>query len=467
MLFVLAAFLLGFIPTHAAENCGERSDSSWKWYARIIHTNPVQNSVLCGATLLNSRFVLTVAHCLFDLNGYQISTNELWILIQDGEERSIEISYHPNEFNVETLENDVVLILMDRDVLYNALVGAACLWPENDEWKLKDVIVPSLGNQTLEIVDERTCLNNTLKVFQLSYEGAVCLGTFKGIYKYILDAGSGLFINSDGKWFIVGIQMYAAGYTKEKIAYIGAVSLRKYVTWINQIMKYHAYPSIGNIRCNDHHIRDEPALADSLRSSQPTVSLVGLERSSSRTVCHGILISPRFVLATMKCAKNTGRIFIPYGSSSSEWFNDLKFHHEQWENKVTLIELDRDASDPNKVLSCLWRDKRNRLYDFTTYIAHPGTFIHIEGIRVQYRVNHPLQVKYYCSRYLHPGQFARAGDAIVITKNKPDSHNRVVGLLDDDLECESWDYFYERQKTVEAINLNKYLPWIEDVIRNT
>ncbi|XP_055536147.1 acrosin-like isoform X2 [Wyeomyia smithii] len=399
MLFVLAAFLLGFIPTHAAENCGERSDSSWKWYARIIHTNPVQNSVLCGATLLNSRFVLTVAHCLFDLNGYQISTNELWILIQDGEERSIEISYHPNEFNVETLENDVVLILMDRDVLYNALVGAACLWPENDEWKLKDVIVPSLGNQTLEIVDERTCLNNTLKVFQLSYEGAVCLGTFKG--------------------------------------------------------------------CNDHHIRDEPALADSLRSSQPTVSLVGLERSSSRTVCHGILISPRFVLATMKCAKNTGRIFIPYGSSSSEWFNDLKFHHEQWENKVTLIELDRDASDPNKVLSCLWRDKRNRLYDFTTYIAHPGTFIHIEGIRVQYRVNHPLQVKYYCSRYLHPGQFARAGDAIVITKNKPDSHNRVVGLLDDDLECESWDYFYERQKTVEAINLNKYLPWIEDVIRNT
>ncbi|XP_058832960.1 serine protease 33-like isoform X2 [Topomyia yanbarensis] len=324
--------------TASAEDvCGERKDSSWRWNVRIIDRVPVRDSILCDGTLLNERFVLTVAHCLFDLNGDPLDVRKLWILIADGESMSIERTYYPKPFNVEELDNDLVLIMMDRRVVFNALVAPVCI-PDPTRKKLKEVVVPSWESEMLPINDPVTCRTNTEKIFQKTFEGALCLGFFKETHKFIENAGNGLFEYKNGKWFLVGVQMYGTGQTKAQTSYIGAVSLQPYVIWLRGILNYHAAPNLSEKKCEELTLNKSPQAID----RDEAVNLLESERTSSRTLCHGTLISPRFVLTTAKCARKTKRVFISYGANNSEGFNNLKFYYEEWNDKLALIDLQQD-----------------------------------------------------------------------------------------------------------------------------
>ncbi|XP_065082122.1 uncharacterized protein LOC135704592 [Ochlerotatus camptorhynchus] len=199
------------------------------------------------------------------------------------------------------------------------------------------------------------------------------------------------------------------------------------------------------------------------KEHHPIVNLV--DATSPRTLCHGALISPRFVLTTTRCAEKTKRVFIHYGAhNSSDWFANARDHIEPMDNKIALIELDRDVKDSTNVLVCLYSSiSRQDAVNYTTRIAHTDSFVRLEGIRVQYQINTPLRVLYYCSRYLHHGHFTSPGDVLVI-KNEDERFYRVMGVLENELDCKPFDYFYEREKAVQAINVEIYLPWIEDVV---
>lgn len=79
---------------------------------------------------------------------------------------------------------------------------------------------------------------------------------------------------------------------------------------------------------------------------------------------------------------------------------------------------------------------------------------------MQYQIGKPLRVLYYCSRYQHHGHFTSPGEVLVI-KNEDERFYRVMAVLENELGCKPFDYFYEREKAVQAINVETYLPWIE------
>ncbi|XP_058464139.1 uncharacterized protein LOC131438275 [Malaya genurostris] len=464
--------LIYFVTRHVISSvvsvetiCGERNDPSWKWNVRIIDRMPVRDSILCDATLMNDQFVLTVAHCLYDLNGEPIDIRQLWLLMADGSELLIKKLYFPKQFNVEELENDLVLIMLNRRVIFNALVGPVCI-PETNRVQIKNIVVPLRESEILPVNDPETCQNNTAKIFQKTYSAALCLGLFKETHKFNRNAGNGLFKYDAGKWFLIGVQMFASGEIKDQPEYIGAIALQPYGLWLKRILNYHSkLPSFSEKECEKLPLQESRQVNDKFASySHPTVNLLESQGSTARTICHGILISSQFVLTTAKCARKTKTVFISYGNQNFEGFNNLTFYYEQWDEKLALIDLQKTVRIPKLLLSCLWIENDADNFTFTSQIIHQNSFTHIEGIQVQYRTNFPLQVKYYCSRYLYTGQFTIAGDVLTIREQQNNKRDRVIGILDDELSCEPWDYFYERPKTVEGININIYLPWIEDVV---
>ena len=89
-----------------------------------------QTSGLCGGTLLTSRVVLSAAHChsvppeMMDvyLGDYDARTQDL------GEERAGVSRYinHP-QYNGYSMDNDLSLIFLNRDIKFTATIYPACL----------------------------------------------------------------------------------------------------------------------------------------------------------------------------------------------------------------------------------------------------------------------------------------------------------------------------------------------------
>lgn len=85
-----------------------------------------KNAYTCGATLLNERFVLTVAHCLHNVTKVEVNLGSLHQFEYE-QDRHVFFSrrkhfyIHP-EYNHEYLFNDIALIKLTRPAIYSHLI---------------------------------------------------------------------------------------------------------------------------------------------------------------------------------------------------------------------------------------------------------------------------------------------------------------------------------------------------------
>ncbi|XP_062550164.1 uncharacterized protein LOC134214902 [Armigeres subalbatus] len=434
------------------DSCGQTNLSPfWKWNVQLLNIQyqPV-HALRCGGTLLNKLFVATIAHCLYDINGDPIDKNQLQILLADGNRHSISRTFQPEPFDVEQLNNDYALLLLDQEVTFNNLVGAICL-PETNTILPQNVYTTMSGDSSFSATDGSTCLRNMHTLFRMIYSDAICLGDFDETHEYHRNAGGGMYVAHNSSWYLMGIVMYATGPSKVHVTYVGGVQLERHLNWTRRIVRHYSENmSLSEKNCQNN-LRDsnnEPP------EFHPTVNLVN---QGSWTICHASLISPGYVLTTRECAMSANRVFIHHGNDGgSDWFTVKAVSTE---GPLALIALDRDVRENSEALSCLYTSITPASFNFTTRIAHDNSFARLEGIQVQYQVGKPLKVQYYCSRYRYRGHFTSRGDALFSNENR-----KVIGILINVLHCESFDYFYERMKTVEAVNVENYLPWIEEVV---
>ena len=116
------------------------------WIAALAYSD---GQVKCGGTLVTARHVITAAHCVND----QLSTVILGEhnLKQDQDKASpqtfniVNVTKH-GEYNKRTQDNDIAIIKLDREVIFNVGIRPACL-PSREDNLRDDKVTGTLRAQ--------------------------------------------------------------------------------------------------------------------------------------------------------------------------------------------------------------------------------------------------------------------------------------------------------------------------------
>ncbi len=197
----------------------------------------------CGGTIINSRWVMTAAHCtpyispgntrLFvGLHNWDAPSGSMAIYAE-------QVIVHP-QYNPATMRNDIALVRLSQAIpakytpinpaqLSDAPVGSmvtAAGWGRTSN-------TPGSGSSTLlkvnlPIVSLQTCAN----VFTVN-DNQICAGTGRQTDTCNGDSGGPLFINKGGRFYQVGITSFGASCVS---GYPGVYTkVASYVGWITQV----------------------------------------------------------------------------------------------------------------------------------------------------------------------------------------------------------------------------------------
>jgi len=130
--------------------------NAFPWLVSILSSTGLQGSQLCGGTLLNSRVVLSAAHCTFYESGSRIPPQMIKVTLGDhnirrheyGEQKAGVSDYrsHPryNHYNQEA-DYDFSLLFLDRNIVFSKTISSACLPNPSKNYENTPVIAAGWG----------------------------------------------------------------------------------------------------------------------------------------------------------------------------------------------------------------------------------------------------------------------------------------------------------------------------------
>lgn len=228
----------------------DASASDWPWKAAIVLKG--SSVFVCGASLIDSRWVMTAAHCVFDLNDNLFDPGDLEIVINrnelsgfSGEVIDVEfIVAHPQYNNVSN-DNDIALIKLDTPSSNTPIAIASSTEMASVNvgdlatvigWGVLDEDETSLSD-TLQQVDIPIVSNTTCNAAN-SYDGTItdnmiCAGFAEGEKDACQgDSGGPLMIELIGTWYQIGVVSFGEGCARaDKYGVYSRVA--NYADWIN------------------------------------------------------------------------------------------------------------------------------------------------------------------------------------------------------------------------------------------
>lgn len=184
-------------------------EGDWPWHSAIFHISGVRSEYKCGGTLINSKTVITAAHCLYE-SGRQINAER--VIIQLGKHNRELSSPNTQEFrayryiihsgyNRRDFLNDVALIRLATEVIFTNYIQPACLWDNNRiglhevlhrngiviGWGLneKKELSNILNQAMMPVVSFTECLESNRVFFgQFLSDNVFCAGFRNGKFKY-------------------------------------------------------------------------------------------------------------------------------------------------------------------------------------------------------------------------------------------------------------------------------------------
>ncbi|XP_056373976.1 myeloblastin-like [Hyla sarda] len=138
----------------------------------------------CGGSLIAQQFLMTAAHCLADINARDVTVvlGAHSLRSNEASRQTFRISrVFENGFNPQTLENDILVLQLDRRVTLNSRVNLISLPRTNETVPAGTQCVTSgwgrLGTQA-RIPDRLQELNVTVTSGDLCRPNNICTGVF-------------------------------------------------------------------------------------------------------------------------------------------------------------------------------------------------------------------------------------------------------------------------------------------------
>ncbi|XP_059775955.1 mannan-binding lectin serine protease 1-like [Balaenoptera ricei] len=203
------------------------------WIAMLSHLN---GQPFCGGSLLGSKWIVTVAHCLHQLldseeatlhgldllspSAFKIIMGKHWRYRSDENEQSLnvkQIFLHPL-YNPNTFENDMALVELLKSPVLNDFVMPICL-PQGPSQEGAMVIVSGWGKQFLQrfpetlmeieipVVDHRICQEAYTPLKRKVTRDMICAGEKEGGKDACAGDSGGPMATLDterGQWYLVG-----------------------------------------------------------------------------------------------------------------------------------------------------------------------------------------------------------------------------------------------------------------------
>lgn len=184
----------------------------------------------CGGTLIQSKVVLTVAHCIENIQPDKLKVRfgewdlESMVEIYPPQDRSVlKTVTHPQYYD-ELLLNDIAILFMNDHVQFTEVVGTVCLPPQNSNFDKKQCVFSGWGQDVhgrntsilkrtkLPIVPRDECEQNLRKMLKSDivelHESFLCAGGESGKDACQGDGGSPLVCkipSSENQYYLVGI----------------------------------------------------------------------------------------------------------------------------------------------------------------------------------------------------------------------------------------------------------------------
>ncbi|XP_076325694.1 phenoloxidase-activating factor 2-like isoform X2 [Tachypleus tridentatus] len=241
---------------------GHAEFGEWPWQGAVLKVENKVTIFKCGATLIDSRHVLTVAHCVTNftkenqfplrirLGEWDTQHKDEHYLHQDYDVEKIFI--HPS-FDAISLWNDIAVLRLKQDVIFKPHISPVCLpnlheifegqncvvsgWGK-DAFKggsytnlLREIHVPVIRNDYCEVILQNTRLGHLYHL----YEGFICAGGEEDEDSCKGDGGGPLMCQrGDGSYGLAGLVGWGVECGKPGLPGI-YIRVQMYLSWITSI----------------------------------------------------------------------------------------------------------------------------------------------------------------------------------------------------------------------------------------
>ncbi|XP_052742784.1 chymotrypsin-C [Bicyclus anynana] len=249
----------------------------WPWHAALYRLDGRNLKYICGGTLISKVLVLTAAHCVTyrgskyppELFSVVLGKYTLYGDDKESEEKQVQQVIVHEHYNYRHLFNDIALLKLRTEVVYNDFIIPACLLRPDDKSKLNtnlltgtivgwgfdssDNLSNVLQQATMPMVSELTCMrSNGFFYGNALNENSFCAGYHNGTSACNGDSGSAfqVFIphdlpdngkNVSGTYHVKGIVSNTLARSDAPICdpeeYVVFTDVEMFLDWIDQYLE--------------------------------------------------------------------------------------------------------------------------------------------------------------------------------------------------------------------------------------
>nr|XP_051708491.1 polyserase-2 isoform X4 [Oryctolagus cuniculus] len=225
----------------------------WPWQVSL----QIHDEHQCGGSLIASRWVLTAAHCIFDLEEYTVRLGGR--MMHGDSEQAVVIPVadivYPSDFDETTFSHDIALAVLAFSVNFSSYIQPVCLpekslkvktgtlcwvtgWGQLSE-RVSTSLPIILQEAELSIIRFKECKaifqKTLIKFSRLVKTGSLCGYNSQGKDACQGDSGGPLVCELNGSWIQVGIVSWGVGCGRQGLPGV-YTEVSVYMDWIYKNM---------------------------------------------------------------------------------------------------------------------------------------------------------------------------------------------------------------------------------------
>ncbi|KAJ8711201.1 hypothetical protein PYW07_008443 [Mythimna separata] len=314
------------------------------WLVVIYKLNKGVLQRICGGTLISELHVLTAAHCLQLGSWFVTPVEDVTVKIgvhslnDDNTNltitRKLTARYIHEEYDPFTLQNDILILTLDKSVRFTNYIRPACLW--GGDTRLSRVvgatgIVAGWGRRSADdtrgkldepqmvrapIVSTLECRGSKAVFHQVTYNTTLCAGYRNGSGPCSGDSGGGLYLLERGKWMLRGVVSLSLQNTRltcDLNEYVVFTDTAQFLPWTRKIIgdKYIDDGTTGLTsnspegQCGKVVKFSTPLVVNGIPTMEGQwpwhVALYKTQAVDNRYICGGTLVSHKYVITAAHC----------------------------------------------------------------------------------------------------------------------------------------------------------------------